>query len=154
VTVAILLLSGPNLDQLGVRAPDVYGTDTLGQVVERFTRVAATFGATVEHRQSNFEGDLVESVHDAGSRFDAIVINPGALTHYSWSLLDALETYPGITIEVHLSNPGAREEFRHRSTVAAAVTGTIAGFRAYSYDLAAYAVRDLLAATSTDSAPA
>lgn len=144
----ILLLSGPNLDQLGIRDPEMYGTMTLSEVVERFTGVAATFGAEVEHRQSNFEGDLVEALHEAVNKVDAIVINPGALTHYSWALRDALETFTGITIEVHMSNPAARENFRHRSTIAGVVTGTIAGFGERSYDLAAYAVRDLLGPTT------
>ncbi|HEY7931319.1 MAG TPA: type II 3-dehydroquinate dehydratase [Acidimicrobiales bacterium] len=137
----IFLLSGPNLDELGVREPAVYGDTTLSQHVARFSARSSAAGCTVVHRQSNFEGDLVEAIHEA--RQDealAIVINAGALTHYSWSLRDALVNFPGIKIEVHLSNPLAREDFRHVSTLASVVNGSIAGFRALSYDLALEAV--------------
>jgi 3-dehydroquinate dehydratase-2 len=146
MTGTIWLLSGPNLDLLGEREPGVYGTMSLDEHVARFTELAASFGCGVHHVQSNFEGDLVEAVHAARATADAIVINAGALTHYSWSLRDALAAFDGIRIEVHLSNPAARESFRQLSTLAAVVDGTIAGFGATSYDLAAYAVRDLLGA--------
>ena len=141
----ILLLSGPNLDQLGTRSPEIYGTETLESHVERVRGAAAAWGYDVRHRQSNFEGDLIEEVH-AASGTAAIVINAGALTHTSWALADALASYPGVVIEVHLSNPAAREPFRHTSTLASVVDGTIAGFRGLSYDLALEAVRRLLSA--------
>ena len=144
----IWLLSGPNLNELGTRAPEVYGTATLDEHVARFTELAATFDCAVHHVQSNFEGDLIEAVHRARHHAVAIVINPGALTHYSWSLRDALESFPGISIEIHLSNPAAREEFRHHSTISSVVDGTIAGFGRGSYELAAYAVRDRLQRTT------
>ena len=140
----ILLLSGPNLDQLGIRSPEIYGTSTLAQHVERFDALASAAGYSVRHLQSNFEGDLIEAVRDARGRCVAIVMNAGALTHSSWALADALATFEGVKIEVHLSNPAAREPFRHVSTIAAVVTGTIAGFGALSYDLAFDAVRRLL----------
>jgi 3-dehydroquinate dehydratase-2 len=140
----ILLLSGPNLDQLGARSPEIYGTSTLAQHVERFDALASAAGYSVRHLQSNFEGDLIEAVRDARGRCVAIVMNAGALTHSSWALADALATFEGVKIEVHLSNPAAREPFRHVSTIAAVVNGTIAGFGALSYDLAFDAVRRLL----------
>lgn len=140
----ILLVSGPNLDELGVRSPEVYGTATLEEHVARFTARATERGLGVVHLQSNFEGDLIEAVHAARGRSVAIVINAGALTHTSWALRDALATFPGVAVEVHLSNPAAREPFRHRSTLAGVVTGSIAGFGALGYDLALDAVVALL----------
>ena len=141
----ILLLSGPNLDQLGVRSPEIYGTETLDDHVERVRAAAAARGYEVRHRQSNFEGDLIDEIHAAAGTA-AIVINAGALTHTSWALADALASYGGVAIEVHLSNPAAREPFRHTSTLAGVVDGTIAGFRGLSYDLALEAVDRLLSA--------
>ncbi len=146
MSTQIVLLNGPNLDLLGERSPEIYGTMTLAEHVARFSAIAATFDAQVTHVQSNFEGELIEAVHAARHGAHAIVINAGALTHSSWALSDALDTFNGIKIEVHLSNPAGREPFRHLSTLAVAVDGSIAGFGATSYDLAAYAVRDLLAA--------
>ena len=139
----ILLLSGPNLDQLGERSPEIYGTETLSSHVDRVSAAAAALGYEVRHRQSNFEGDLIEEIH-AATGTSAIVINAGALTHTSWALADALASYSGVVIEVHLSNPAAREPFRHTSTLAGVVDGTIAGFRGLSYDLAITAVDRLL----------
>jgi len=141
----LLLLSGPNLDLLGVRAPEVYGTMTLEDHVSRVRELCEP-SISVTHLQSNFEGDLVEAIHAARGVHDAIIINAGALTHYSWSLRDALEAFDGIAIEVHLSNPAAREQFRRHSTLAEVVDGSIAGFGQLSYELAVVAVRDLLAA--------
>jgi 3-dehydroquinate dehydratase-2 len=140
----ILLLSGPNLDQLGTRSPEIYGSQTLQEHVDRFTQLARAGGYSVRHVQSNFEGDLIEAVHDARDSSVAIVINAGALTHSSWALGDALSNFLGVKVEVHLSNPAAREPFRHVSTLAGVVNGTIAGFGAQSYDLAVEAVRRLL----------
>lgn len=140
----ILLLSGPNLDQLGSRSPEIYGTQTLDEHVERFTIQASEHGYGVRHIQSNFEGDLIEAVHAARAGAVAIVLNAGALAHSSWALADALAMFSGVKVEVHLSNPAAREPFRHRSTLAGVVNGTIAGFGATSYDLALDAVRRLL----------
>lgn len=137
----ILLLSGPNLDQLGTRDPAVYGTATLAEHVARFRALAESDGYVVRDLQSNFEGDLIEAVRDARSRSVAIVLNAGALTHTSWALADALASFEGVAVEVHLSNPAAREPFRHVSTLASVVDGTIAGFGALSYDLAYEAVR-------------
>lgn len=143
MTKRILLLSGPNLSLLGERSPEVYGTMTLAQHVERFTVAADRAGFEVRHVQSNFEGDLIEAVHAARGDCDAIVVNAGALSHTSWALGDALATFDGAKVEVHLSNPAAREPFRHTSTLAGVVNGTIAGFGALSYDLAVEAVARL-----------
>lgn len=140
----ILLLSGPNLDELGTRSPEIYGSETLSDHVERFTNQAVALGYSVRHAQSNFEGDLIEAVHAARGTSVAIVLNAGALTHTSWALADALGSFPGVKVEVHLSNPAAREPFRHVSTLAGVVNGTIAGFGATSYDLAIEAVHRLL----------
>jgi 3-dehydroquinate dehydratase-2 len=137
---AILLLSGPNLDQLGTRSPEIYGAATLAEHVERFRARAEKAGYSVVDRQSNFEGDLIEAVRDARGNFVAIVINAGALTHTSWALADSLAAFEGIKIEVHISNPAAREPFRHVSTLAGVVDGSIAGFGAESYSLALDAV--------------
>jgi 3-dehydroquinate dehydratase-2 len=139
----ILLLSGPNLDLLGSRNPEMYGTTTLAEHVARFSELASDAGFSVRHVQSNFEGDLIEAVHGARGSAAAIVINAGALTHSSWALADALDTFDGVKIEVHISNPAAREPFRHLSTLAGSVSGSIAGFGATSYELALDAVRRL-----------
>ena len=144
----ILLLSGPNLDLLGSRNPEIYGTTTLAEHVARFTALAHDAGFSVRHLQSNFEGDLIEAVHSARGSAAAVVINAGALTHSSWALADALDTFDGIKVEVHISNPAAREPFRHLSTLAGSVHGSIAGFGATSYDLALDAVRRLTARSS------
>lgn len=140
----ILLLSGPNLNLLGEREPEVYGTTTLAELVADATAVAEAGGHTLEHRQSNHEGDLVDAIHSARGRCAAIVINPGALTHYSYALTDALATFEGVKIELHLSNPSSREVWRHTSVVAPVVTGSMAGFGRHGYRLALEAVVALL----------
>jgi 3-dehydroquinate dehydratase-2 len=132
----ILLLSGPNLNLLGEREPEVYGTDTLDACVGDARAAAETRGHALEHLQSNHEGDLVEAVQAARGRCAAIVVNPGALTHYSYALADALATFEGVKVELHLSNPSSREEWRRRSVVAPYVTGTVTGFGRTGYRLA------------------
>ena len=139
----VLVLSGPNLDLLGDREPEVYGTDTIDDHVGAFTR-ALDGAADVEHVQSNHEGELVEAIHSARGRCAAIVINPGAFTHYAWSIHDALAAFEGLVIEVHLSNPNGREPWRHTSVVAPVATGTITGFKGGSYSLAGHALKKLL----------
>ncbi len=141
----IVLLSGPNLDLLGTRSPEIYGTATLDEHVARATAVAATFDLEVHHLQSNFEGALIEAVHAARGKAAAIIINAGALTHTSWALSDALAIFEGPKVEIHLSNPAAREPYRHVSTLAPVVNGSIAGFGGLSYELAVRAVAALLA---------
>ncbi len=141
----LLVLSGPNLDLLGTRSPEIYGSQTLDDHVSRVRARAEAAGFTVRHVQSNYEGVLIEAIHDARTTAAAIVFNAGALTHTSWALADALAIFPGPKIEVHLSNPAAREPFRHVSTLAGVVNGSIAGFGALSYDLAVDAALSLLA---------
>jgi 3-dehydroquinate dehydratase-2 len=132
----ILLISGPNLNLLGSREPDVYGTDTLDELVGDARAVAEAHGHVLEHVQSNHEGEVVDAVHGARERCAAIVINPGAFTHYSYAVADALATFEGPKVELHISNPSAREEWRRTSVVAPVVTGTVAGFGRHGYRLA------------------
>ncbi len=139
----ILVLSGPNLAQLGRRDPAIYGTATLDEHVARLRDAAGKRGYEVRHVQTNFEGELIEAVRDA-TDCAALIVNAGALTHTSWALADALATFTGPRVEVHLSNPAAREPFRHVTTLAGVVEGSIAGFGALSYDLALEAVCRLL----------
>ncbi len=136
MTKTILLLSGPNLNLLGDREPSVYGTDTLLECVGDAKAAAEAAGHVFEHLQSNHEGVLIDAIHGARGRCAAIVINPGALTHSSYAIADALAAFDGIKVELHLSNPGAREEWRRRSVVVPVVTGTVAGFGRAGYRLA------------------
>jgi 3-dehydroquinate dehydratase-2 len=142
---SILLLSGPNLNLFGQRDPAVYGTATLDDLVDDARKAAADHGYDLEHVQSNHEGDLVDAIHGARNRCAAIVINPGAFGHYSYAIADALQTYDGIKIELHVSNTAAREEWRHHSVLSAYVTGTITGLGRTGYRLAIEAVVEKLA---------
>ena len=144
----MVLLSGPNLDLLGDREPEIYGTETLQDHVDAARAAAGSLGYELEHTQSNHEGDLVEAIHAARGRAVAIVVNAGALTHTSWSIHDALAAFDGVVVELHLSNPAAREPFRHTSTIAPVADGCIAGFGALGYPLAVEAAARLLAARS------
>lgn len=141
---SVLLLSGPNLNLLGTREPAVYGTETLADHVAAARSAAEQLGLALDHEQHNHEGDIVEAVHRSRGGADAIIINPGAFTHYSWALHDALAAFDGPVVELHLSNPARREEFRHLSVVAPVATGTICGFGATGYRLAVEAVAALL----------
>lgn len=140
----VLLLSGPNLNLLGNREPQFYGPETLDEHVARARRTAEGRGLTLEHLQSNAESDLVNAVHAARGRAAAIVVNAGALSHYGWSLHDALAAFEGPVIELHLSNPDAREPWRRTSVVTPVATGTISGLRGHGYELAVEAVARLL----------
>ncbi|HEY6319145.1 MAG TPA: type II 3-dehydroquinate dehydratase [Acidimicrobiia bacterium] len=141
----ILLLSGPNLNLFGERDPAVYGTATLAECVADARAVASAHGHELEHNQSNHEGDLVDAVQGARGRCAALIVNPGALGHYSYALADALACYDGVAVELHVSNPSAREEWRRTSVVAPVVTGTVAGFGRAGYRLAAEAAVAVLA---------
>jgi 3-dehydroquinate dehydratase-2 len=133
---AILVLHGPNLNLLGAREPGVYGLLTLREIDARIRRHAAARGVHVACRQSNHEGQLVDWIHAAGRQgFAAIVFNPGAFSHYSIALRDAVAAVGLPVVEVHLSNLHAREEFRHRSVIAPVAVGQIMGFGANSYVL-------------------
>jgi len=145
-TPIVLLLSGPNLNLLGAREPDIYGTETLEDHVATARQAAVAAGLELEHVQSNAEAELVDAVQGARHRCAAIIVNAAALSHYSWSLHDALATFEGVVVELHLSNPLAREPWRHTSTIAPVATGIIAGFRGHGYQLAVEAVARLLEA--------
>jgi len=133
----ILVLNGPNLNLLGVREPDVYGTLTLEELEDMVEGWAAELGTAVTLRQSNYEGQLVEWVQQAlAEGFSGIVLNPAALTHYSYALFDAVKAQPLPVVEVHLSNIHAREEFRRHSVTAAAAVGIVAGLGALGYKYA------------------
>jgi 3-dehydroquinate dehydratase II len=141
----ILLLHGPNLSQLGSRDPDVYGTSTLADVVAAARDEATAAGAELEDEQHEGEGELLRRLHAARTDgTDAVVINAGALTHYSYALRDALELLDVPVVEVHLSNIHARERFRHTSVTGAVADGVIAGFGIGGYPLAVRAALDLI----------
>lgn len=141
----VLLLSGPNLNLLGERQPEVYGTATLDDHVDAARKVAESHGLAFEHFQSNSEAALVDEVQRARGRADAIVVNAAALTHYAWSLHDALACFDGPVVELHLSNTSAREPWRNTSVVSPVAVGTIQGFGGHGYELAIEAVARLLA---------
>ena len=141
----IALLHGPNLNLLGQREPHIYGTATLADYVAAVTAAAARHGHTVEAFQTNHEGELVDAIHRARTDAAAIIINPGAFTHYAWSLHDALAAFAGPIIEVHISNPNAREPWRHTSVVSPVATGSIMGLGMHGYELAVDAIARKLA---------
>lgn len=131
----VLVIHGPNLNLLGQREPDTYGTATLATIDNLLVERATSLGVQVETFQSNHEGEIVDAIHGAAGRVDAVVINPGAYTHYSVAIRDAVAAVGLPTIEVHLSNIAAREEFRHRSVIAPVCRGSVAGFGPLSYVL-------------------
>jgi 3-dehydroquinate dehydratase II len=143
-TPTIYVLNGPNLNLLGLREPDIYGHDTLDDIAGRVEDAANEAGVEVDFRQSNHEGHLIDWLHEANAMgAKAVLLNAGAFTHSSIALYDAIKAISVPVIEVHLSNPHTREEFRHRSYVGMAAKGSIAGFGANSYLLALRAALDL-----------
>jgi 3-dehydroquinate dehydratase-2 len=133
----IYVLNGPNLNLLGTREPEIYGADTLDEIAGQIEDRARELGVTVDVRQSNHEGHLIDWLHEAQAEgAKAVILNAGGFTHTSVALHDAIKAVATPVIEVHLSNPHARESFRHRSLIAKAARGTIAGFGALSYSLA------------------
>ena len=133
---SVLVLNGPNLNLLGQREPEVYGSATLDDHVSSLRAEAQQHNISVDHLQSNSESELVTAIQNARNSHDAIIINAGAFTHYSWAIHDALRAFEGKVVEVHLSNPSAREDFRHVSVLSTVVNGTISGFGGYGYVLA------------------
>jgi len=140
----VLVLNGPNLSRLGSREPDIYGTATLADVAAACATTAAELGLATDCRQTDDESELIGWVHEAVDGRLPIVLNPAAFTHYSYALRDALAMRTAPLVEVHLSNPAAREAFRHTSVLAAVANGTVAGFGVASYQLALRAVAGLL----------
>lgn len=141
---SVLVVSGPNLALLGTREPGVYGTETLADHVARVERILAPEGIGVTALQTDSESRMVQAIHEARGTHGAMIVNAGALTHYSWAVHDALRSFVGPVVEVHLSNPAAREPFRHVSVLAPVVAGSVAGFGSLGYELAARAVLALL----------
>jgi 3-dehydroquinate dehydratase II len=139
----VYVLNGPNLGRLGSREPDVYGSTTYAGLVADCEKTGAELGFRVEVRETNDEGEIIRWLHEAADGRIPVVINPGAFTHYSYGLRDAAAQRTAPLIEVHISNPHAREQFRHTSVVSAVASGTIAGFGINSYLLALRALADL-----------
>ena len=146
----VLILNGPNLGRLGTREPEIYGSATLADIGAACAALAAELGLAVDLRQTDDEAELIGWIHEAADRRLPLVLNPAAFTHYSYALRDALAMRTAPLVEVHLSNPAARESFRHNSVVSAVADGTIAGFGPQSYELALRAVAWLLGRPEPD----
>ncbi len=140
----IYVLNGPNLNLLGEREPEIYGYTTLEEIGKACAAKAATLGLGVEFRQTNHEGELVESVHEARRKAAGIIINPAAYTFTSIALLDSLKMFKGPKIELHISNEHTRESIYHNSLISRTATGIVIGFGAYGYELALDAMDNLL----------
>ncbi|MEM9132382.1 MAG: type II 3-dehydroquinate dehydratase [Actinomycetota bacterium] len=151
VTLQLLLLNGPNLNLLGEREPDVYGSTTLADVVASLEKAAAERGASLRAEQSNHEGVLIDLLHESRTWADGVIFNPGALTHYSYALRDAVAGIDVPVVETHLSNVHARETFRHTSVITPVAVGVVAGFGTRSYELALDALLGHLAGASGDA---
>ncbi len=131
-----LIINGPNLNLLGQREPGVYGTENYESLCERLQDFAQRHDSTAACFQSNHEGAIIDAIHDAQGQYDAIIINPGAFTHYSYAILDALKSVSVPAVEVHISNVHRREEFRHKSVTAPACVGQVCGLGLYGYEAA------------------
>lgn len=142
--IRTMIINGPNLNLLGVREPGIYGAQALETINQELQYVAQTLNIELEFFQSNHEGLIIDKIHACIGRVDAIIINPGALTHYSVALRDAIAAVNLPAIEVHLSNIHAREEFRRQSITAGVCVGQISGFGSLSYKLALFAVKDMV----------
>jgi 3-dehydroquinate dehydratase-2 len=147
MTSRILVLHGPNLNLLGEREPEIYGHATLADYVAHMRVIAAPFAIEIDDHQSNHEGDLIDHIHTARGRAAGIIINPGAFTHSSWAIHDALAAFEGHVVEVHISNPDAREPWRRTSVVAPVATGSISGLGIHGYEMAVRAMARLLGLT-------
>jgi len=142
--VKVGLIHGPNLNMLGVRDPDVYGKETFDNLNKRLKEYANRIGITLDVKQSNSEGTIIDFIQEWYSWAEAIIINPGAYTHYSYAIRDALADSRRPVIEVHLTNVQSREEFRRNSVIAPIATGQITGFGAHSYFLALDAAKNIV----------
>ena len=140
----VLVLNGPNLGRLGSREPEIYGSAGFEELAEHCRTVGRSLGLEVDVRQTDDEAELVGWLHAAADSSTPVVLNPAAFTHYSYSLRDACAQLTAPLVEVHLSNPAAREEFRHTSVVAGVANGSVTGFGVLSYELALRAVAGLL----------
>lgn len=140
----VLVLNGPNLSRLGSREPDVYGAADYERLMQLCRESGRELGLHVEVRQTDSEAELVSWLHEAAEARCPVVLNPAAFTHYSYAVRDAIAMIGAPVVEVHISNPAAREEFRHTSVVAGVATGTIAGFGLASYQLALQAIAGLV----------
>ena len=140
----VLVLNGPNLGMLGAREPEIYGSATLADIADACRELGAQLGLSIDLRQTDDEAELVGWVHEAFEQQLPVVLNPAAFTHYSYALRDALAMLRAPLVEVHISNPAARESFRHTSVVSAVADGTIAGFGLQSYQLALRAIAAML----------
>lgn len=149
MTKSILVINGPNLNLLGTREPEIYGAETLDDIKEKMTVKAKTLNLSIDFRQSNLEGEIVNLIQETRDNHDAIVINAGALTHTSIAIMDALLAVDAPCVEVHLSNIFKREEFRHHSYISPAAVGMITGFGAVGYLMAVDAVSDILSKIKT-----
>jgi 3-dehydroquinate dehydratase II len=143
----ILILNGPNLNLLGTREPKHYGTATLADIEKRMTELSAELKCQVEFHQSNNEGVLIDAIHSGSYRCEGLIINPGAFTHYSYALRDAIAGVGIPAVEVHISNVHQREEFRHTSVIVPVCIGQITGFGVTSYELGLRALVKHLSAT-------
>ena len=140
----VLVLLGPNLNMVGVREKGIYGEETAESIAQQIEQKAQQLGYQCELFQSNWEGALIDKIHEARGKFDGVVLNAGALTHYSYALRDAIACVHIPFIEVHMSNVHAREEFRHQSVISAVCAGQIVGFGKNSHFLALEALKDLM----------
>lgn len=142
--VKILIVNGPNLNLLGIREPDIYGRETLANIEQRCVQKAKALGFEITMRQSNHEGELIDWIHEAVTKWSAIIINPAAYTHTSVAIMDALKLVNCPIVEVHISNIYQRETFRHHSYVSPVATGVICGFGSAGYEVALEAISGLL----------
>jgi len=140
----ILVLNGPNLNLLGSREKNIYGEQSLEDIAKRMMQEAEMLGIDIDFIQSNHEGQLIDKIHEAKGKYSAIIINPGAYTHYSIAIRDAISAVQIPTIEIHLSNIYTREEFRQKSVIAPVCLGQICGFGGSSYIVALNAIKNIL----------
>lgn len=140
----ILVIHGPNINLTGNREPNVYGAVTYNEIVTNIVKECETLNFECDNFQSNLEGEIINKIHSAIGVYDGLVINPGAYTHYSYAIRDAISAAQFITVEVHMSNVFQREEFRHKSVISAVCKGTICGFGHHSYYLALNALQRIL----------